>query len=197
MGHWEREDLRETFVREIASDFAFRNPDIDLNLKFCREIMGEKDHCTTARLIAQMIREDRIEWDVIWLDDGIYFHVAKELGDTHWGQKHLVDFEAIPEYVTEHKDFILTDPKFREKTGGVLVSPYLEGYVFALWYNLDIAEMLGLNIKQRDMTMDDLLGYARRLREYNQAHGTQIDAFSVTAGVEETYLASNLVCSLN
>lgn len=177
MGHWLHEDLRETLVREVAKEFEFKNYDIKLNLKFPQEIMGVRSKPLVAKHIANMIRSNTIEWDVIWLDDNIYTLVAEELNDNEWGKKHLVDFETIPGFTETQKRFIIENPIYRNQTGGMIVGPYIEGYIYALWYNKNIAQQLGLKIKNRDMTFDDLIGYAQVAHEYNTLNDTPISLF--------------------
>jgi ABC-type glycerol-3-phosphate transport system substrate-binding protein len=177
IGHWLQEDKRETLVRETAAEFAFLNQDIDLNLKFPAQILGVRSKPLLAHYYVEMIRSGNIEWDVIWMDDDIYYAAAVELKDPYWGKKHLVNFEAVKGFTETQKDFIITDPTYRNHTGGILVGPYIEGYLFALYYNKDVAKMLGLDIKQYGMTFNDLLGYVRKVAEYNQQHGMDIAAF--------------------
>lgn len=177
MGHWLHEDLRETLVREVAKEFEFENHDIILNLKFPQEIMGVRSKPLVAKHIANMIRSRNIEWDVIWLDDNIYALVAEELNDTEWGKKHLVDFEAIPGFIETQKRFIIDNPIYRSQTGGMIVGPYIEGYLYALWYNKNVAQQLGLTIKNRDMTFDDLIAYAQGVHEYNSHNNIPISLF--------------------
>ena len=177
MGHWLYEDLRETLVREVAKEFEFENYDIRLNLKFPQEIMGVRSKPLTATYVANMIRSNTIKWDVIWLDDNIYTLVAEELNDTEWGKKYLVDFESIPGFTETQKRFIIENPIYRNQTGGMMVGPYIEGYLYALWYNKNVAQRLGLIIKNRDMTLNDLIGYAQVVHEYNTHSGTPISLF--------------------
>ena len=40
MGHWLAEAEREQLVREVASEFEFENPGIEVNLQFHQEIIG-------------------------------------------------------------------------------------------------------------------------------------------------------------
>ena len=177
MGHWLHEDLRETLVREVAKEFEFENDDIKINLKFPQEIMGVRSKPLVAKHIADMIRSRNIDWDVIWLDDNIYSMVAEELNDTEWGKKHLVDFEAIPGFTETQKRFIIENPIYRNQTGGMIVGPYIEGYLYALWYNKNVAQQLRLKIKNRDMTFDDLIGYAQVVHEYNTHNDHPVSLF--------------------
>jgi len=110
MGHWQYADMRGALVREIARDFEFEHPEIELNLKFPMEIMGERSRSKTAALIADMIRSGKLDWDIVWLDDVIYRLVAEELDDQNWGPKHLVDYEDVPGFVESQKEFIIKDP---------------------------------------------------------------------------------------
>ncbi len=176
IGHWLDEDLRETLVRDVAKEFALTHPGVDVNLKFPQEILGQKAKPLSAKQYVNIIRSGKIEWDIIWLDDYIYRFVAEELGDPEWGKKYLVDFEQVPGFSESQKSFIISDPAYRNLTGGMLVGPYLEGYYFALWYNKDVAQRLGLTIKERGMTFDDFLGYVRQIYEYNQTAETPVAA---------------------
>ncbi|MFC1488513.1 extracellular solute-binding protein [Thermodesulfobacteriota bacterium] len=177
MGHWLYEDLRETLVREVAKAFRFENFDIKLNLKFPQDIMGVRSKPLVAKYIADMIRSNNIEWDVIWLDDNIYSLVAEELNDPVWGKKYLVDFEKVPGFKDTQKKFIIDDPVYRNQTGGIIVGPYIEGYLYAIWYNKNVAKRLGLKVKERGMTFDDLLGYLHVVYDYNNKNDTPISAF--------------------
>lgn len=42
IGHWLSQDKRETLVREVAREFEFLNPEIEVNLKFPQEIFGNR-----------------------------------------------------------------------------------------------------------------------------------------------------------
>lgn len=177
MGHWHGEDKRETLVRDVAQEFAFRNQDIEVNMLFHNEIIGERSKVLTAEYIVEMIESGSIDWDVVWLDDHIYQMVGESLNDPEWGKKHLVNMEVVPGFNQTQKSFILDDPIYREQTGGILVGPYLEGYYYALYYNATLAARIGLHIKAENMTFADLLGYVQAVDAYNQANDTQIAAF--------------------
>jgi ABC-type glycerol-3-phosphate transport system substrate-binding protein len=177
MGHWQGEDLRETLVHEIGREFDFLHPEIDLNLQFPGNIFGRRSKPIAATEIARMVKEGRFDWDIIWLDDYIYQYVAEALDDDEWGKRHLVDFETVPGFAETQKEFIVRNPIYRNQTGGILVGPYIEGYVVALWYNRDVAQKIGLEIRNRGMTFEDLLGYVKAVYEYNQDAETPVAAF--------------------
>jgi hypothetical protein len=174
MGHWLHEDLRETLVREVEREFRFTHPDTAVNLKFPQEIMGQRSKKLIAECIADMIRREQFDWDIIWLDDHIYRYTAEILGDPAWGPKHLVDFRIIKGFGDAHKQFILEDPHYANQTGGILAGPYIEGYFLCLWYNQDLARRIGLNIKPTGMIFEEFLEHVRQIQAYNRAHGTAI-----------------------
>ena len=177
MGHWLGNYDREPLLREVAQNFELMNPDIKLNLKFPQQIMGFRSKQETAKYIAKMIRTNNIKWDVIWIDDQIYQYTSEELNDPQWGKKYLVNFEEVPGFKATQKSFIIDDPVYRKQTGGMIVGPYIEGYYQTIYYNQDVAEKIGIEIKQYGMTFDDLLGYVKQVYKYNQEHNTNIAAF--------------------
>ena len=75
--------------------------------------------------------------------------------------KHLVDFGQVPEFKKTQKNFIFDDPIWAAQTGGIIVGPMLEGYCHAIFYNKDVAERVGIEIKDMGMTFDDLLKYVK------------------------------------
>jgi len=180
MGHWLGNYDREPLLREVAQNFELMNPDIQLNLKFPQQIMGFRSKQETAKYIAKMIRTGNIEWDVIWMDDQIYQYTSEELDDPRWGEKYLVNFEEVPGFKATQKSFIVDDPVYRKQIGGMIVGPYIEGYYHAIYYNQDVAEKMGIEIKQYGMTVDDLLGSVKQVSKYNQEHNTNTAAFSET-----------------
>lgn len=177
LGHWLNEDERETMVREVAKEFSTRNPDIDLNLNFPQNILGYKNKRDSAKMYVEMIKNKTYSWDVIWLDDQIYQFVADELNDSEWGKKYLVNFGDVPGFREAHKDFIFDDPIWANQTSNIIVGPMLEGYLHAIFFNKPLADKIGLTIKEEGMTFDDLLGYVKKVYEYNQKNNDHIAAF--------------------
>jgi len=177
IGHWLHEHDREIMVRDVAKEFTIKNPDIDLNLKFPQNIRKGRSKRDIVKMYAEMIKTGAYDWDVIWLDDQSYQYVADELQDPNWGQKYLVNFGQIPGFKDTQKDFIFNDPIWAAQTGGMIVGPMLEGYYHAIFYNKDVADKIGLNIKDMGMTYDDLLGYVKAVDDYNKKMGADIAAF--------------------
>jgi len=164
MGHWLGEDRRETLVREIAREYAFLHPQVDVDLRFPPEIMGVRSQRRTAEFLVEQVRKERPDWDVVWLDDTIYQHVADILHDPQWGAKHLVDFRQVPGFAAAHKPFIISDPSYAAQTGGILVGPYIEGEYTIIWLNRELTGQLGLVLPERGATWKDLLTLAEGLQ---------------------------------
>lgn len=177
MGHWYKADRRYDLVLETAREFAFLNQNVELNLRFPEQIVQTNSKQLIARLIADMIRRNRIDWDIVWMDDHIYQFVAEDLKDPMWGQKYLVNFEEVPGFVQTQKQFIIKDPVYRNQTGGILVGPYIEGYYYAIYYNKIVAEKIGIKIKRYGMTFEDLLGYVKAVDRHNKTAISEIPAF--------------------
>ena len=174
--HWKGEEGREKLVTEVTREFRFLYPDIQLNIKFANLLpnAGKNWKWKSAFQIVEMINSGNITTDVIYLDAIVYAHVAELLNDPDWGDKHLLDVSEQPWFQKSQKDFILSSPYYREQTGGLLVGPYIEGFYTFLWQNQQTASKVGIEIKDRHMTLDDFLSYAEQLAEYNQTHNTSI-----------------------
>lgn len=178
MGHWQNRGLREKLVLEARDEFQFLHQDVDVEMRFPAEIMGDRGKLITGKYIAEMIRSGRIDWDVVWMDPTIYQTVAEELNDPDWGKKHLVDFSEFPDIVAAQQPFLVEGPDCHKGTGGVFVGPYIEGLYTYLWYNQVVAEKLGLEIKEMGMSADDFLGYFNRIKEYNQTAEVPVSGFA-------------------
>jgi ABC-type glycerol-3-phosphate transport system substrate-binding protein len=176
MGHWKGEGKREQLVHEIKKNYEFLHPGTTVNLRFNVDIEGEGDYfkMKVAHKIVEMIKTGKIEWDLVFCDIAVYRHVADLLGDPLWGQKYLVDFATVPGFLESQKEIVINTPFFKEKIGNMYLGPFIEGYIFCLWYNSQTAEKVGIKIKERGMTADEFIGYAKALSEYNKRHGTRI-----------------------
>ena len=176
VAHWLGEEKRQQLVMEVAKEFRFIYPDIELNIEFAKTLpnKGKNFKWKSAYRIAEMINSGDITSDVIYLDAIVYDHVAELLDDPDWGKKHLVDVSDQPWFRQSQEDFILSSPYYREQTGGLLVGPYIEGFYTFLWQNQETARKVGIEIKDRQMTLEDFFSYATKLAAYNQKHNTSI-----------------------
>ena len=176
IGHWKGEGKRGELIEEVKKEFEFLHPDVQVNLLYNRDIeaKGENYKWKTAYTIVEMIRTGNIKWDVVYLDIIVYNYVAELLSDPLWGVEHLVDFSTVSGFTQTQKKFIINDPYYKNQTGGLLVGPYIEGYFFFFCQNKKLARKTGIEIRERNMKVEDLLDYARQLSEYNQKNNTSI-----------------------
>jgi len=177
MGHWKGEGSREKLTREVLDDFTFENQEIAVQFAFAADILPEKSIETESRFIADMIQSGDIIWDVVWLDTFIYNRVANLLNDPDWGRKHLVDFSEVPGFTATQKPEAIDGGAAFKETGGIFTGPYIEGFFYALWYNTTVAKKLGLNIREEEMTVDDLLHYAQQVDNYNRTADVPVSTF--------------------
>jgi len=177
MGHWKDRGLREQLVLEVRDEFQFLHQDTDIQLTFPADLLPQNNKEQVAKLIAEMIRAGRVDWDVIYLDPTIYYYVAEALEDPDWGRKHLVDFSAFPDVKAAHRPFLIEGPDAHKGTGGVFVGPYIEGFYTCLWYNTAVAEKVGLDIRDEEMSAHDLLSYLSRVKEYNRTAEVPVSGF--------------------
>ena len=176
IGHWKGEEKRQDLVNEVKKEFEFLHPDVRINLLYNKDIETEGDNFKwkTAYIIVEMVRTGNINWDVIFLDIIVYNYVAELLNDPLWGAKHLVDFSTVPGFLQTQKKFIINDPFYKKQTGGIFVGPYIEGYFFFFCQNKKLARKTGIEIRERNMKVEDLLTYAKQLSEYNKKNNTSI-----------------------
>ena len=176
VAHWLGEEKREQLVSEVAKEFRFLYPEVELNITFAKTLSNEGKNYKwkSAYNIAEMITSGDTTTDVVFLDAIVYAHVAELLNDPTWGEKHLVDVSDQPWFRQSQKDFILNSPYYKEQTGGLFVGPYIEGFYTFLWQNQETARKVGIELKERQMSLDDFFSYAKQLAEYNQRHNTSI-----------------------
>jgi hypothetical protein len=177
MGHWKGEGARETLVCEVLDEFRFLHPELEVDFKFAADVLPEKSQEAAANQLVEMIRTGNLEWDVVWLDSLIYGMVADQLDDWDWGRKHLVDFSAVPGFGKTQKSFLVKGEDAHAFTAGFFPGPYIEGFLYTAWYNQDVADRLGIEIREEGMTAKDLLGYAEKVHAYNQTAEEPIAAF--------------------
>jgi len=198
IGQWKDEDMREVLVREIARDFEFLHPDVSVNLVFSKDLAGsEPNHKKRAAdAIVKMTTTGKIEWDVVFLDVAVYEHVSEKLGNPRWTTEHLVDFSTVPGFLDSQEDFIVEDPSYKEKLGGMFTGPFIENYIMNVWYNTSVADRIGMKIKERGMTFDDFLGYAEKVHRYNKENATSIPFIKLPAWNRVDFLFESLFKSL-
>jgi ABC-type glycerol-3-phosphate transport system substrate-binding protein len=196
IGQWKGEGEKELMVENVAREYAFENQDVSFKLSYPSDLVGSTSKSDYSRLLAKKIMEGTLEWDVIWLDATIYSTIAIELKDPEWGKKYLVDFVDVPGFKESQKEFISTDPYYKTAFNGILPGSYIEGYYYLLWYNKDLADKMGIEIKPKGMTFDDFAGYIKAVNEYNQKNNTEYAAiFESKNWINTEILFQNLFLS--
>lgn len=181
-GQWKGEDKRENYILETIQEYSNRNPEVKVNLKWNGNFPNGRSGAIQATI--DQFKSGTIEWDVMWLEPQNYQQIADALNDPNWAKDFLVDFETVPGFKETQKSFILSDPQFRNHMNGVITGPYIEGFYQPFFYNKELADKIGLEVKDKGMTFDDLLGYFKTVSEYNQKNGTSF-AILYDAGDKE------------
>jgi ABC-type glycerol-3-phosphate transport system substrate-binding protein len=198
IGHWKGEGKREDLVYELKRDYEFLHPNVKINLVFNSDLEGDgpSRKIKAADAIVRMIKTGKIDWDLVFLDAATYNLVTERLGDPSWPAEHLVDFSQVPGFPESQKDFISEDLWYREKVGGILTGPFIENYLMNLWYNADVAERVGLDVKERGMTFSDFKDYAEALHRYNRTHDSSIAFIQIGSWNRLDFLFEHMFKSL-
>jgi ABC-type glycerol-3-phosphate transport system substrate-binding protein len=171
IGHWRDEGKKAKLVREMANEFEFLNQDIKVNLIFPEDLYKQTNDDDVSFVI-KMIKSPKPEYDIIRIKNN-YIPISRILNDPDWGKKYLVDFSEIPDFVDNHIPLVFTET-FKAQNGGITVGPYNEGYFYSVWYNKDLADKIGIKIKDLEMTPDDFVGYIKAVYDYNKKNSTDI-----------------------
>ncbi len=176
IGHWKGEAGRQDLIEAVKKDYEFLHPEVQVNLTYNVDLPGQnKNHkLRVTDTIIDMIETGQIEWDIVYLDISVYEHISEKLGSTDWVREHLVDFREVEGFAETQKRFIITNPRYRERMGGILSGPFFEGYIQNPWFNAELANKIGIKVKERGMKLEDLLEYARALHNYNKKHNSTI-----------------------
>lgn len=184
MGHWKGEFGRQELIEAAKKDFEFLHPEVHINLTYNVDLPGkEKNHkIRVTDTIINMSETGQIAWDIIYFPISVYEHLSDKLENpAAWVQEHLVDFTDVEGFAETQKDFILTNPLYRERMGGILSGPFFEGYIMNPWFNTKLAEKIGIKVKERGMLFEDFLGYAKALHEYNKTHGSSVPFIKISS----------------
>lgn len=166
IGHWLNQGAREDLLRSAVRTFEFHNQEIELNLSFPEEVyMDQINSSSEETFIAQELTSQASNWDIIRLS-GNYKSIANLTKDPNWAKNNLVDFSQIPEFCNSARPEILSDD-FKQSWGGILPGPALEGQYWCIYYNKQLADKIGITIKDNGMTFDDFHGYLSAVERYN------------------------------
>ena len=173
-GEWRGDPIKEKFLTDTVKAFTDSHPKIKVNIKYNTDFPGGRPGAIQATV--NQIKSGGSDWDIVWLEPYNYQQVVDTLTYDSWIRNSIVNFESIPGFKESQKDFITLDPQYRNRMGGVITGPYIEGFYQPLFYNKVLADKMGLVIKDRGMTFADLAGYFRQIYNYNIENGTEIPA---------------------
>jgi len=172
IGQWRGEDLREDYLMETIKEFEARNTNIAVKIKWNSSFLGGRDGAIKETI--NQFKTGKIAWDVIWLEPFYFQEIGNALSDQDWAKHYLVDFETVPGFKETQKSFILSDPQYRNHMNGVITAPYIEGFYQPFFYNKELTDKMGIEIKDKGMTFNDLLGYFKAVDNYNKKNKTDI-----------------------
>lgn len=178
LGEWLGEAAREKLLFETKRLFEFENQEVFVKLEFPDDEGDPRGKVKNAEeKILQSLKTRNFIWDVIWCDHYTYNLYAQELNNINWGTELLIDFSEFEFFKKYHKSFIYEDEHYRNKSGGILTGPYIDGFAHILWYNSELANEMNLDIKQFDMNIDEFIVVLKKVEDYNKQNNTEYAAF--------------------
>jgi len=182
IGQWVGEGDKEKFIRELANEYEFRNQEVKVNLKFKDDLYKEESE---TDFILTQIQKPVADYDILVRVHIHYHAIAEKLHDNNWGEKYLIDFSKMPDFMDSHKPFIHSK-LYSGQYGQMHFGPYNEGQLAALFVNTEVAKKMGISVKQFGMTFDDFMGYLKTANEYNKTHPNIIPLFDDNWNKAET-----------
>ena len=178
LGQWYGEGRKEDLVREMSREFAFLNQGINVELTFPYEMAGLDSFAdpfsSVADSILSWVEADSWPFDILVCDRWFYQEIATFLNDPYWGNKHLVDFQHEDWFIEAHKEYVLDSEEYIGGFGGIAPGAFIEGAWDLLFVSSAVEDILNIEVKDYDMTVDDFLLYARRVHEHNQTNENKI-----------------------
>lgn len=169
LGTWKGEGGREKFIKSFVREYNFENQETNVVLSFPDEILkkygGDEVKEKESMWIKEQLYAEQSEYDIVL----IYNQPELINDEPGWAAKYLVDFSKIEEFRNNTKSELLSD-SIKKIWGGIIPGPFVEGYYFALWCNIDVAKKVGVEVKQFGMTFNDFFGYIKAVSEYNEKH---------------------------
>ncbi|MFC2137547.1 hypothetical protein ACFLTE_05165 [Bacteroidota bacterium] len=173
IGRWENEGNKENFQKDLANNYEFLHQNLIINLTNPSEIGDKPEDEIITDIIVKMIETSTYSWDIVWINEVIYKNVAARINDLSWGKKYLVNFENIPGFKQAHNNFIFNNKSvIAADFNNQIFGPYIEGNYFVLWYNAELTEKIGIEIKETGMSFNDFLDYIDVIQKYNSKYNT-------------------------
>jgi ABC-type glycerol-3-phosphate transport system substrate-binding protein len=163
VGQWLGQGDRERFIREFVREYNFLHQHQKVTMVFPEELVGnDRGGQQMDQWNAKQLKSEQSEYDLLMLNN--VNNVVLE--EPNWAEKYLIDFTEIEGFKENTVDGVIE--KNLERWSGIIPGPFIEGYNYAMWCNLSVAEKLGVEVKQMGMTFEDFKGYLKAMHEYNQ-----------------------------
>jgi len=173
LGHWLDEGKKERLLLETVNEFEFTHQDINVKLDYLEKMNQQKLIGDDFGLFnANQIVSDIPDFDILKVNND-FWNINKYVLEKDYMRKYLVDFSEIEEFRKNTRPELLTD-KVKAEYGGIIPGPFIDGYNWPLWCNNDLAEKVGIKVKQFDMTFEDFLTYISAVNDYNKQHNDSI-----------------------
>lgn len=163
VGQWLGQADREKFIREFVREYNFLHQDKKISMVFYEDLVGsDRGGQALNQWSAEQVMAEQSDFDLLMINN--VNNIVPD--DPEWAEKYLVDFSEIEEFRENTVDGLIEE--YKERWGGIIPGPLIEGYYYALWCNLNVAEKVGIEVKQTGMTFEDFKGYLKAVHEYNQ-----------------------------
>ncbi|WP_291855780.1 hypothetical protein, partial [Marinilabilia sp.] len=163
VGQWLGQADREKFIREFVREYNFLHQDQKVTMDFPEDFVGnDRGGQKLDQWTAKQLKSEQSEYDLLMLNN--VNNIILEEPD--WAKKYLIDFSVIDGFTENTVDGVIE--KNKDRWAGIIPGPFIEGYNYALWCNLNVAEKLGIEVKQMGMTFEDFKSYLKAMHEYNQ-----------------------------
>ena len=183
--HWKGEGGREQFLKEYAQLFRWTNQDVYLTITDIDDdpqvhALETANYMENVSIYAaNMIQKRQFKYNVIPIED---VNLEPFLNDPNWLKHNFVNFKTVPGFSdTQLSDLI--------KGHDMIPGPMLQGYYWTIYVNTRLDSIMGLNVKQMGMTMEDFVRYVSKVNAYNRAHNTN---YAVFAEIKNPYRTGNL-----
>jgi len=164
VGQWLGQADRENFIREFVREYNFLHQDQKVTMDFPEDFVGnDRGGQKLDQWTAKQLKSQHSEYDLLMINN--VFTIIPEEQD--WPREYLIDFSEIDGFRENTVDGLVE--KYKERWSGIIPGPLIEGYNYALWYNLNVAQKLGIEIKQTGMTFEDFKSYLKAVHQYNQS----------------------------
>jgi len=178
IGFWQGEGEKEKITHTTKRLFSFLNQDIFVQMQFLWDFEIDKQleqkypGMRPRTYIAYDMYQNNEYWDIMpWFGDSDR-QLRPMLNDPEYPGNFFVDFRDSTWLTNSLKDYVKNHRVTQEM--GFFPGPIIEGFYNVFFYNADLAEKIGLEIKQFGMTADDLISYCKQIDQYNQKNGTNI-----------------------